>query len=218
MNAALAELLHNPLLWRGDQLAPTDWRGFQRLPRPRPGVAGRRVASRWPDRIAGRRRRHRRIAPGAACACTSACKAAHGSRWWRLRTFPMRRRSPRRGIDPGRGDRHRHGPRKGSAGGRPSRCCVPTAPARCCSGRTSSAISACTGCSSRRRTARPRRSCLPVPRAPRTRRRHRCASGSRRKQTQLRVDVFKRRGGVMSRPLLLDVRATTVHTTSCMPR
>ncbi len=29
---------------------------------------------------------------------------------------------------------------------------------------------------------------------------------------RLRVDVFKRRGGVMSRPLLLDVRATAAHT------
>jgi len=30
--------------------------------------------------------------------------------------------------------------------------------------------------------------------------------------TRLRLDVFKRRGSVMSRPLLLDVRATAVHT------
>jgi hypothetical protein len=29
--------------------------------------------------------------------------------------------------------------------------------------------------------------------------------------TQLRVDLFKRRGGVTSRPLLLDVRATAAH-------
>jgi cell division inhibitor SulA len=33
-------------------------------------------------------------------------------------------------------------------------------------------------------------------------------------ETRLRLDVFKRRGGVMSRPLLLDVRATQTHTGS----
>ena len=32
--------------------------------------------------------------------------------------------------------------------------------------------------------------------------------------TRLRLDVFKRRGGVVSRPLLLDVRATAAHTGS----
>ena len=113
------------------------------------------------------------------------------------------------GHRPGAGDRRRRPRRTSIAGGRPSRPCAPTARERFCSGRARSSeqrlrrlqLAAQEGealafvFATTARAAQPSPSPLRMRLSP---------AGAR-----LRVDVFKRRGGVMSAPLLLDV-ATVV--------
>ncbi len=205
MKAALAELLHNPLLWQGDRLARAEdavASGFATLDRELPGGG-------WPQAsLTELLLDHQGI--GELRLVLPALKAlVRAGEWIALIAPPHVPYAPafaRHGIDPGRVIVVESAEEK-NRWWSPSRCCARTARARCCSGRERSMTRKRGGCSSPRRKASrwafvftgTARAAHPSPSPLRIR--------LSLVEQKLCIDVFKRRGGVMSRPLMLDMKA-----------
>ena len=210
MNAALAELLHNPLVWRGDQLAPTAGvvpSGFSDLDRELPGGG-------WPQGSLTELLADDEGIGELGLVLPALVHLVQGGAWIALVAPPYIPCAPAfaaGGIDPGRviviatnQDKDRWWAaeqvlRANSAGAllfwphivRDQRL-------------HRLQLAAQDGCAPAFVFAGTARAAHPSPAPLRIR--------LSVEATQLRVDVFKRRGGVTSRPLLLDVRATAVHT------
>jgi protein ImuA len=212
MNAALAELLHNPLVWRGDQLAPTVGvvsSGFPDLDRELPGGG-------WPRGNLTELLADDEGIGELGLVLPALRYLVQGGAWIALVAPPHIPHAPAfagRGIDPARvvviattQDKHRWWAaeqvlRANSAGAllfwphivhdqRLRRL----------------QLAAQEGCAPAFVFAGTARAAHPSPAPLRIR--------LSVDTTYLRLDVFKRRGGVMSRPLLLDVRATAAYTCS----
>jgi hypothetical protein len=214
MNAALAELLHNPLVWRGDQLAPTAGvvpSGFPDLDRELPGGG-------WPQGSLTELLADDEGIGELGLVLPALVHLVHGGAWIALVAPPHIPCAPAfaaGGIDPSRviviamnQDKDRWWAaeqvlRANSAGAllfwphivRDQRL-------------HRLQLAAQDGCAPAFVFAATARAAHPSPAPLRIR--------LSVEATQLRVDVFKRRGGVTSRPLLLDVRATTVHTSEAV--
>jgi len=214
MNSALAELLHNPLVWRGDQLASTVGAvpsGFPDLDRELPGGG-------WPRGNLTELLVDDEGIGELGLVLPALVHLVQGGAWIALVAPPYIPCAPAfaaRGIDPGRvvviatdQDKHRWWAaeqvlRANSAGAllfwphivhdqRLHRL----------------QLSAQEGAAPAFVFARTARAAHPSPASLRIR--------LSAEANHLRVDVFKRRGGVTSRPLLLDVRATAANTSEAV--
>lgn len=210
MNAALAELLRNPLVWRGDQLAPTAGvvpSGFSDLDRELPGGG-------WPQGSLTELLADDEGIGELRLVLPALVHLVQGGAWIALVAPPYIPCAPAfaaGGIDPGRviviapnqdKDRWWAAEQVLRANSASALLFWPHVVRDQRLHRLQ--LAAQDGCAPAFVFAGTARAAHPSPAPLRIR--------LSAEASHLRVDVFKRRGGVTSRPLLLDVRATAVHT------